>query len=372
MADSVSTSNRSKTCVMLLPTAVMAPEHEQQTHRALGRRIGALLGLPFLESPNDADLSAHTPYFIPQDTLVGPEQYRRLGIETQDDFFGGLVAEPFMGSKAISHPLCPGATQRPPGWVDSFHHDARRAVLAGFTAFCAEDALRAAAELFRSGPLRVKPVLARAGKGQFVVNAAGELEGYLKSLDHADIATWGLVLEENLNNVATYSVGEVRLGGIQASYCGTQQLTMDNDGALVYGGSSLHVVRGDYAALLAQPLSSDTRQAVALARVYDAAADAHLPGFMASRRNYDVAVGTNSRGRQVSGVLEQSWRIGGASSAEVLAMEILHASPATDVVRAETIELYGEYAAPPAGATIVYSGKDPEVGHLTKCVRIGT
>lgn len=367
-----SSPSRRKTCVMLLPNEIPAPEHEQQTHRVLGQRIGALLGLPFIESGDYKDASAQTPYFVPSDTLVGPLQYRSLGIETEDDFFGGMVSKPFMGSKAISHPLCPGAAQRPPEWSDAFHDIACHAVLSGFTAFCAEDALRSAAELLDKGPLRVKPVRARAGKGQFVISTLGDLESYLGSLDPSDIASWGLVLEENLTSVATYSVGQVRLAGIEASYCGTQQLTTDNEGALVYGGSRLHMVRGDYAALLEQVSGADMREIVALAQLYDRAADASLPGFVASRRNYDVAQGTNSSGQRVCGVLEQSWRIGGASSAELAGLETLQADPAINVVDSESIELYGQFAAPPQDSTIVYSGNDPDVGFLTKCVRIAT
>jgi len=42
------------------------------------------------------------------------------------------------------------------------------------------------------------------------------------------------VLEEELGDVTTYSVGQVRVAGLVASYCGTQSLTTDNSGATVY------------------------------------------------------------------------------------------------------------------------------------------
>lgn len=44
----------------------------------------------------------------------------------------------------------------------------------------------------------------------------------------------------------------------------------------------------------------------------DAAALDCFPGFFASRRNYHIGQGRDAKGRFKSGVLEQSWRIGGA------------------------------------------------------------
>lgn len=227
----------------------------------------------------------------------------------------------------------------------------------------------AGAEMLRSGTIRVKPVLGRAGKGQSVITGIDELQALLEQMDESELAIWGLVLEENLTDVITYSVGQVRLGGTVASYCGTQRLTRDNTGQLVYGGSDLRVVRGDYPELQQLGLPAQYMRAVLCAQQYERAALESLPGIVLSRRNYDIAEGTNARGERVTGVLEQSWRIGGASGAEVLAIEILSADESLTQVQTSTLEIYGKDAEPPAGATVVYSGEDSEVGHLTKCVR---
>jgi len=58
---------------------------------------------------------------------------------------------------------------------------------------------------------------------------------------------------------------------------------------------------------------------VAAARRYDEAT-VEFHGFTASRRNYDVGQGVGADGRPRSGVLESSWRMGGASSAELAAL----------------------------------------------------
>src|SRR5207244_11063338 len=114
--------------------------------------------------------------------------------------------------------------------------------------------------------------------------------------------------------------------------------THNNGGREVYGGSDLVVVRGGFAALRALSLSTDAQLAIARALVYDAAADACFAGFFASRRNYDVVEGTDARGHRRAGVLEQSWRVGGASAAEVEALIAFRDDPSLNVVRAATVE----------------------------------
>jgi hypothetical protein len=105
--------------------------------------------------------------------------------------------------------------------------------------------------------------------------------------------------------------------------------------------------------------------AIAQARTYDAGME-HFPGMFASRRNYDVAQGFDVTGRWRSGVLEQSWRLGGATGAEICALEAFRAEPGLQTVRASTFEIYGENKAPPSHATVYFCGIDERVGPLTK------
>ncbi len=175
----------------------------------------------------------------------------------------------------------------------------------------------------------------------------------------------GLVVEQHLEEAETYSVGRVRVADLEASYWGTQRLTENNRGHTVYGGSDLTVVRGDYDALLEIVLPAAARQAVLQARIYESAAFETFPGLYASRCNYDIARGRTGDGNCRSGVLEQSWRIGGASAAEVAALEQLRADSALEVVRASTFEVYGECEVP-EDAQIQFQGNDERVGALTK------
>jgi hypothetical protein len=149
------------------------------------------------------------------------------------------------------------------------------------------------------------------------------------------------------------------------TYCGTQHMTTDNSGEPVYGGSDLLVVRGSFDQLENLRLGDNERMAVAQARRYDAATAA-FAGMFASRRNYDSVRGRDAAGRWRCGVLEQSWRIGGASGPEVAALAAFRADPALAAVRARSSELYGSGVRIPDGAIVHFSGIDPKLGPLTK------
>lgn len=356
-----------KTGVVLLDTREHTPEHEHASHLKLADGLASLLGCPYVH-PTHPPTAADSYYYLPTQTLIDPKHHASMGIRSEQDLFGGLVAHPYMATKAISHPLPAGASF-PPGWTDDFARQASDALLRGYTVFSKADARTAAQLLLLDGPVRVKPVLACAGRGQEVISTASALEPLLAAMDDQDLARWGLVLEEDLSDVQTFSVGQVRVAGLTCSYHGTQQLTHDHQGIEVYGGSDLVVVRGDYQALLQLPLEDHLRLAINQAIAYEQAAEQHFPGFIASRRNYDIARGLNPKGHLRSGVLEQSWRLGGASSAELLALQAFADDPALQRVRASTHEVFGTPDLP-ADATLFYQGNDSELGQLSKFARI--
>ena len=340
--------------------------HESVTRRGLARKLATLMGCPF---EGEYDRSQHylaPPYFVPSDTLVGGAA-ASLGVRGKDDLFGAVVAHPFTATKSITHGLVDGASVVPAGWSSRFAAAVVDVVLRGSSAFSSDDAVRAGRMLIeRDGEVRVKRATGIGGGGQHVVCDEAALRDVLDALTADELATYGIVLEENLRDVRTYSVGRVEAAGIVATYCGTQCLTANNHGADVYGGSDLTVVRGEFERLLALSLPDPVRTAVDQARRYDRSADAHFDGFYASRRNYDVVQGIDHQGHPRSGVLEQSWRLGGASGAELGALELMLADPSVRSVRARCIERYGEGVVPPSGATVYYAAVDPRVGRLTK------
>jgi hypothetical protein len=339
--------------------------HERITRAETAKGLAALMGFAYA---GEYDPSAHylgRVYFVPSDTLVGVEHAARLGITGERHLFGGVVPYPFVATKAITHALVESGAYAPDGWSDAFPNQVQGAVLFGYSVFTPQQAQAAGKRLLESGPVRLKPVHATAGRGQRVIYSMTELAEVLATINPAELRVGGLVLEENLTAVSTYSVGQVRVADITATYYGNQRLTNDNAGDEVYGGSDLVVVRGNFDALVRLSLPESIRVAVEQARVYDAATSA-FPGLLASRRNYDVAQGRNAQGQRRSGVLEQSWRIGGATGAEIAALEAFRADPALQVVRASTFEIYGESQAPPPHAMVYFRGVDERVGSLTK------
>ncbi|HKU86542.1 MAG TPA: DUF3182 family protein [Casimicrobiaceae bacterium] len=340
--------------------------HDHATCTEIARRLAALKGYRFAGDYDESASIAGDRYFVPTDTLIGTHNANALGIRGEHDLFGGVAPHPFVATKSISHPLVDDAKCIPQGWSTQFAIDTPDAVLAGFAAFCLDDALRAGERLLALGPVRIKRALGIGGSGQTVAPDRDTLAQALADVDPDELAQFGIALEQDLRDVTTRSIGQVRIDEIIASYCGTQRLVLNNAGEQVYGGSDLLVARGDFDALLELDHAPHVRQAIEQARAYDAAAFRCFAGLFASRRNYDVAQGCDARGNTVSGVLEQSWRVGGASGAEVEALAAFRADPALHAVRATSTEAYGTNVAVPAHAVVYYEGVDDRAGPLTK------
>jgi hypothetical protein len=339
--------------------------HERSTHFEIARRLAILKGFEFAgEYEEPSSRYAGQLYFVPTETL-GISVANGLGIHSEQDLFGGVVPYPFVATKVITHPLVDVDAHAPIGWPRDFEQRMHDVTLVGFSAFTLEDARCAGKRVLEHGPVRIKPARATGGRGQFVASDIDELQRVLDAVEPTELSGWGLVLEENLTEVTTYSVGQVRVAELVASYCGTQRLTPDHSGAEVYGGSDLTVVRGDFEALLRLDLPIELRLAVRQACDYGDAALERFPELLASRRNYDIAQGRNAERQWRSGVLEQSWRIGGASCAEVAALEAFRADAALQVVRASCVEIFDRSDAP-SDATVYFCGTDERVGPITK------
>jgi hypothetical protein len=347
-----------------------ADTHERATRHELARRLARLKGYTFGGEYAPLVRYDRPLYFVPGDTVpVG--RARALGIAGEHDLFGGVVAHDFVATKAITHPLVEADAPAPAGWSPTFAQRVQDAVLYGFSAFTFADARRAGRRLLERGPVRIKPVRETGGRGQLVVSDDEELRAALETMDPGELTSCGLVLEENLTDVITLSIGQVRVADLVATYYGTQRLTTSNTGAIVYGGSDLTVVRGDFEALLGPDIPEDVRLAIAHACVYDRAAMECFPGLFASRRNYDVAGGLDATRERRVGVLEQSWRMGGASGAEIAALEALQAEPALTRLRASTFEIYGPCDPPASDAIVCFRGTDERIGAITKYALLG-
>jgi hypothetical protein len=69
-------------------------------------------------------------------------------------------------------------------------------------------------------------------------------------------------------------------------------------------------------------------------------------------------------------VLEQSWRIGGASAAEVVALQVLADEPSRQIVRASTTELHAADVDVPQNAIVFFRGVDDHLGPIVKYAEV--
>jgi len=338
--------------------------HERITLSAVAESIARLKGCRY-DGVFDANKhSAGDVFFVPDDTLI-LEEARHLGIHSPRQLYGAVVPYLFAKTKAITHRLINAHAARPCGWSSNFAENVSNAALPGYTAFNVGEARAAATRLLSQGAVRVKEPLGDGGHGQTVARTMAELNAFFETSRSEKIACHGLVLETNLRHVTTRSVGCTTVGDQAIAYHGTQRSVTNNDGLSVYGGSHLICVRGDWAELEGLPMDPQTRLAVAQARTYDRST-VNFPGFFASRRNYDIGQGLDARGQWRSGVLEASWRSGGASTAELAALTVLAQDSALNVVEATSVKRFGSLRKPPPGAVIHFEGDDPEEGPLLR------
>jgi hypothetical protein len=340
--------------------------HERSTRNEIARRLAALKHFEFGGDYARARRYSQPLYLVPRDTLCRSQLAGLAGVDPADPLFGGVVPHAFVATKAITHPLPRPDAAAPKGWSEDFGRRVAPVVLRGFTAFDHESALAAGRTLLRSGAVRVKRVCATGGQGQTVAADLEGLHAVLDTLSAQELATEGVVLEENLEALRTWGIGQTRLGASTISYYGVQRMVRNHHGEQVYGGSDLSVVRGGFDALLRQPLPRGVRLAVRLALCYHTAAQACFEGFFATRANYDVLLGVRPNGERCAGVLEQSWRVGGATGAEVAALEHFAAKPRSRRVRASTFEVYDRDGGAPPQADVYFQGTDPQAGPLLK------
>ncbi|MDF1609375.1 DUF3182 family protein [Hoeflea sp. YIM 152468] len=336
--------------------------HDELSHIALTRRVADFLGKEYHGRLEDYRCSRR-PYCVPRATLCGAECSPHLPYPGEGDFLGGQVSHPMAATKAIVHPLAPDEALDPT-WPGSFARVAADLTLPGFTATTSRGAIAAGRKLLQAGDIRIKLVSASGGTQQQVATSLDELFYVIDTLTGDDGLFDCLVLEENLTDVRTFSVGQIMLGGVSAAYMGEQQLTLNNQRQEVYGGSCLQVSRGRLSDLV-EALSGEERNLCELGMRFDHLATRHL-GLVASRRNYDLISGRDSRGRIKHAVLEQSWRVGGASGAEIAALKAFAHDPDLHKVQASTVEQYGDDIVPPRDADVYFHGVDPELGPLLK------
>jgi hypothetical protein len=196
--------------------------HQKILLDADAQAIAKLKGYDFGGHYNTAHNHSGSIFFVPDDTLLLDEA-SGLGIRSANDLYGGVVPYPFVKTKAITHELVDREAQRPPGWSAAFAARVRQIVLPGYTVFSPRDARVATERMLRHGSIRVKRPLGASGRGQTLIESTNELEAVMEKIAAEELVTYGLVLEENLREIRTLSVGYITVDGLEISYHGTQR-----------------------------------------------------------------------------------------------------------------------------------------------------
>ena len=147
--------------------------HQKTMLEANAEAIARLKGSAFGGAYEDArDYSAPL-YFVPDDTLLVAES-KSLGIQDEQDLFGGVVPRPFVKTKSITHRLVDESAERPDGWTPRFTERVHDVVLPGYTVFSTCDARVAAKRLTPDGPIRLKRALACGSRAQVLIATADQ------------------------------------------------------------------------------------------------------------------------------------------------------------------------------------------------------
>ncbi|RCS25124.1 DUF3182 family protein [Phyllobacterium salinisoli] len=351
---------------------VLSYKGEQAVHKIatlinLGRKLAEIKGCPFLDAPAEFGTIAGC-YYVPLETIILDTHEKPLKAFDHHDLFGGAVPHEFMATKIITHPLVAEAAQAPENWRYDFSARLKETVLDGFSVFTAKDLIQAAEILLTKGRIRIKAAQADGGHGQTVIADRQALHGFVDLLEPASL-TGGYVVEENMEHATTYSVGQVLVDHIQISYFGTQRLTTDNREEPAYGGTRLWAVQGGWSDLIGWLKDPAAARIVLSGKLYDDLAHDEL-GLVASRKNYDVLVGADGVGKRKIGVLEQSWRLGGATSAELLAVEAFRRDPSLAAVQVSSFEEFGRTEPAAKADLICFAGEDPQEGPMIKYSRL--
>jgi Protein of unknown function (DUF3182) len=278
-------------------------------------------------------------YFVPINTLSKRFAVAQ-SIRTPDDLYGGVVQHPLHGHKGALHKLVPGG-HAPAPYSRRFAQMVAPAVLPGFTAFSPEDAVRAFAELGGQGHVvRHKDPRRTNCRGQTIVESPCHAKLLAEQLGES-LAHHGSVLEVNLHNPETFNVGLLHFDGKPYSFIGDQRTAKDSTDAEMYAGTTLRMVRGDLGKLAQAPGLDETKKRGIIQAKIVSEAYSNL-GVMSSRMVLDVIQGTSGDSNVgLSGVADPALRPGGASPAELLAIEKLRADSSISEVSTRVDVYFG-------------------------------
>lgn len=292
---------------------------------AVAKRIASLLGGEMRETVDSRSKVYYVPFAAVHSDLATDKGIVGLG-----DLYGGIVREYQHADKAILH-LLPSANAVHPAWYSpNFAESVRDVVLPGYTAFTYDD-IEDGFNLMRSDgfSVRLKDPANTGGLGQHLIRSVEDLAETMTAYE-GKLPNTGVVLEADLHDPVTITIGYVNIGGIVYSWHG-RPYDVEHDGMMRFSGNELTVVRGGLEVLREHSADPHDRLAIDQAeRVFDAYS---LLGTVVSRATLDAVQGTACDGAFLSGITDPSLRPSASSAAEVRAIEALVANPAATVAK---------------------------------------
>jgi len=201
-------------------------------------------------------------------------------------------------------------------------------VLPGYTIFNTDNFLNAYNKLAREGnnKIRVKRPNESDMQGQETLENLEEAKLYLTNKTNIkNIQQEGIVLEIEVEEPSTISIGHINIAGTELITISEQKDTKDLQGNTVFGGGIVHIMHPNSIENFIKKQPKDKK-----AQYIDAYNKAHrmyqLLGNLSavcSKFSLDILQGKDSRGNNVSGIIDISSRVSGTTPAEVLALPYL-------------------------------------------------
>lgn len=294
----------------------------QERNSAIARDIAGYLGLPF--KGEVAEKSNGVDYLVPASTLSTAEA-RKLGVSGEHDFYGGFVDHIQQVGKSILHPS--SSRNAPEFYSHEFSEEIGGLVLPGVTTFSKAEIIRGFQSLAsRNIEARLKMPSESDGNGQSVIKSEEDLTQKLKDLDDKCLREHGIVLEQNLQDIRTISVGRAQIGSEMYSFIAHQKDGSGKQNEEINGsflGASLRVVRGGLNNLnILKDLDIDDHEAVEGAWKFDALYNKFMKP-VSSRMSYDYLIGSDRYGARKGGITDITARLGGNCPALMVAIDKL-------------------------------------------------
>jgi hypothetical protein len=285
----------------------------------IAKAIAKILGVStVLSGSGIADDSC---YQIPSSTITLSEAERR-GVRSVDDLYGVAIGvNDIPGSKVSLHRVIGSS---PHGYSRSVANSLteRGLVLPGYSVFNIESAQLAFQALHNDDySVRLKDPRQSDSGGQWVVECETDLLDVLQRLP--ELGTHGVVLESNLSDTSTLSMGSVIIDGVCYSFL-ARQFDVKHLGKTRFGGGQVTFYQCELSDLADNVDDEYLKVAIEKASSAHDVFSQYEP--IASRFSYDVLTGVASNGNMLSGVSDQTFRVGGYTPAEVLAIERLHST----------------------------------------------